>query len=243
MKALSLPSHAHHSAVLLTAVLFIGCTVGHTSSLMKDLEKANADRLASKYGHADSLQNAISNAELDPSGTARNILLNDLILLIDVNYNQWEKLLYDKKAGFDLGTDAVVLGLGGATALTGTTGVANVLGQITTGITGLKTAVDSDLLQKNAIPALVAKMRAARATQLTKMQAAMIKVKDDEPLGPTPLKKYSVQQGLIDLNTYYAAGTFVSALQDITAKASEEKKTAEDKSAKFKPTPAPSPGH
>ena len=220
---------------LLSAVLLTSCTVGHTSSLMKDLEKANADRLASKYGHADSLQNAISNAELDPSGTARNILLNDLILLIDVNYNQWEKLLYDKKAGFDLGTDAVVLGLGGATALTGTTGVANVLGQITTGITGLKTAVDSDLLQKNAIPALVAKMRAARATQLTKMQAAMIKVKDDEPLGPTPLLKYSVQQGLIDLNTYYAAGTFVSALQDITAKAAEEKKTADEKIDKTKP--------
>ena len=229
---------------LLSAVLLTSCTVGHTSSLMKDLEKANADRLASKYGHADSLQNAISNAELDrdangnflnPSGTARNILLNDLILLIDVNYNQWEKLLYDKKAGFDLGTDAVVLGLGGATALTGTTAIANVLGQITTGITGLKTAVDSDLLQKNAVPALVAKMRASRATQLTKIQVAMIEVSDHEPMGPTRLSKYSVEQGLIDLNAYYAAGTFVTALQDITAKAAEEKKAADAKIEQTKP--------
>jgi hypothetical protein len=228
---------------LLSAVLLTSCMVGHTPSLMKNLEKANADRLAGKYGNSSSLSMAINYAEHDqdpngnvltPSGTARNILLNDVILLIDVNYNQWEKLLYDKKAGFDLGTDAVVLGLGGATALTGTTEVANILGQITTGITGFKTSVDSDVLQKNAVPALVAKMRAARASQLLKMQAAMINTKDDK-LGPTPLSKYSVEQGLIDLNAYYNAGTFVSALQDITAKAAEEKEKADTKINKLKP--------
>jgi hypothetical protein len=235
MKALSLTFHAHRSAVLLIAVLFIGCTVGPTSSLMKDLDQANAARLARKYGDAGSLSFAIEAAGNDPIGYRRNILLNDLILLVDLNYDHWEKLLYNKKAGFDLGTDAVVLGLGGATALTGTTEVANILGQITTGITGFKTSVDSDLLQKNAVPALVAKMRAARATQLLKMQVAMINTKDDKPVGPTPLSKYSVEQGLIDLNAYYNAGTFVSALQDITAKAAEEKKAADDKIDQTKP--------
>jgi hypothetical protein len=150
MKALSLICHARRFAVLLIVVLFIGCTVGLTSSLMKDLDKANADRLRGKYGNAGSLSAAIRDAENDLSGENRNILLNDLILLVDLNYNQWEKLLYDKKAGFDLSSDAVLLGLGGATALTGTTEVANILGQITTGITGFKTSVDSDLLQKNA---------------------------------------------------------------------------------------------
>jgi hypothetical protein len=243
MKAFSLTFHDHRFAMLLIALLFIGCTVGHTSSLMKNLDKANAARLARKYGDTGSLQNAIDKAELDrdvngnpfiPSGTARNILLNDLILLVDLNYNHWEKLLYDKKASFDLSSDAVLLGLGGATALTGTTEVANILGQITTGITGFKTSVDSDLLQKNAVPALVAKMRAARASQLLKMQAAMINTKDDK-LGPTPLSKYSVEQGLIDLNAYYNAGTFVSALQDITAKAAEEKEKADTKINKLKP--------
>jgi hypothetical protein len=235
MKALSLTFHGHRSAVPLVAALFVGCTVGKTSSLMKDLDNANATRLAAKYGNSNSLSVAIEAARQDRSGEQRNILLNDLILLVDLNYNHWEKLLYDKKAGFDLGTDAVVLGLGGATALTGTTEVANILGQITTGITGFKTSVDSDLLQKNAVPALVAKMRAARATQLLKMQAAMIDTNGGTPNGPTRLSKYSVEQGLIDLNAYYNAGTFVSALQDITAKAGEEKKTAEDKIDKTKP--------
>ena len=235
MKALFLAFHDHRSAVLLIAMLFIGCTVGSTSSLMKDLDNANATRLASKYGNSSSLSFAITAAGQDATGEQRNILLNDLILLVDLNYNHWEKLLYDKKAGFDLTSDAVLLGLGGATALTGTTEVANILGQITTGITGFKTSVDSDLLQKNAVPALVAKMRAARATQLLKMQAAMIETDSGKPLGPTPLSKYSVEQGLIDLNAYYNAGTFVSALQDITAKAAEEKKAADEKIDETKP--------
>jgi hypothetical protein len=202
---------------------------------MKDLDNANATRLATKYGDSTRLNTAIVVAGDDESGKQRNILLNDLILLVDLNYNHWEKLLYNKKAGFDLGTDAAVLALGGATALTGTTEVANILGQITTGITGFKTSVDSDLLQKNAVPALVAKMRAARATQLLKMQAAMIDTNSGKPVGPTPLSKYSVEQGLIDLNAYYNAGTFVSALQDITAKAAEEKKAADDKIDQTKP--------
>src|SRR5207249_3949647 len=183
------------ASAALTAVLFVGCTVGHTSSLMKDLDNANAGRLRDKYGGSTNLKQAIDSAN---TGEKRNILLNDLILLVDLNYNHWEKLLYNKKAGFDLTSDAVLLGLGGATALTGTTEVANILGQITTGITGFKTSVDSDLLQKNAVPALVAKMRAARATQLLKMQAAMINTNNGKPTGPTRLSKYSVEQGLID---------------------------------------------
>lgn len=134
MKALSLTSHTQHFAVLLIAVLFIGCTVGKTSSLTKDLDNANATRLAAKYGDATRLSTAIAVAEDDSSGNQRNIVLNDLILPVDLNYNHWEKLLYDKKAGFDLSSDAVLLGLGAATALTGTTEVANILGQITTGI-------------------------------------------------------------------------------------------------------------
>jgi hypothetical protein len=219
---------------LLITVLFSSCTVGPTATLMTRLDDANATRL-SKYGNADDLKQAVDRATHDKTGAERNILLNDLILLVDLNYYHWEKLLYNKKAGFDLGTDAAVLGLGGATALTGTTGVANVLGQITTGITGFKTSVDSDLLQKNGIPALVSKMRAARQTQLAKMQAAMVKVVDKIPQGPTRTDEYSVQQGLIDLHLYYVAGTFVSALQDITEKAAEEKKTADENIKKTKP--------
>ena len=147
-----------------------------------------------------------------------------------------------KKASFDLGTDAILLGIGGATALSGTTGLANILGQITTGITGFKASVDSDLLLKNSIPAVVAKMRAGRATQLAKMQQAMTTTtKDGKPIGPSPTSQYSIQQGLIDLNSYYTAGTFVGALQDITAKAADEKQTADERIEELKPSASPTP--
>jgi hypothetical protein len=48
MKALSLAFRAHRSAVLFIAVPFFGCTVERTSSLMKDIDNANAIRLARK---------------------------------------------------------------------------------------------------------------------------------------------------------------------------------------------------
>lgn len=211
-----------------------GCA-SQQGDTLKLVNGANATRLRIDYGSEIQLTAAIRAAQFDP--VRRNILLNDLILVIDLNYYEWEKRLYHKKAGFDLGTDAVLLGLGGATALSGTTELANILGQITTGITGLKSSVDSDLLQKNTIPAMVSKMRAARATQLAKMQAAMTKTTSDgNPIGPSDTSKYSIQQGLIDLDSYYVAGTFVGALQDITAKAAVEKQAADQTIQDLKPS-------
>jgi hypothetical protein len=226
-------THAGRMLAFLGLLILVGCASQHSDTL-KLVGRANADRLLDKYGTEGALKNAIARAEV--SNTERNVLLNDLILLVDLNYYDWEKHLYDKKAGFDLGTDAALLGLGGATALAGTTELANILGQISTGITGIKSSVDSDLLQKNTIPAMVAKMRAARATQLAKMQAAMTETdRNDKPIGPSATTVYSIQQGLIDLNIYRVAGTFVGALQDITEKASEEKKTADAKIEELKP--------
>ena len=214
-------------------LLTLGGCASPQGDTLKLVGRANAARLQASYGTQADLEAAIEKAQV--SGKARNILLNDLILIVDLNYYEWEKRLYDKKAGFDLGTDATLLGLGGATALAGATGTANILGQITTGITGFKSSVDTDVLQKNSIPALVSKMRAARQTQLAKMQAAMTRTEDGNPVGPSDISKYSIQQGLIDLNIYHAAGTFVGALQDITAKAAEEKQKADTKINKLKP--------
>jgi hypothetical protein len=215
-------------------LLGLGGCVTREADTLKMVDQANAARLRASYGSQDQLEKAIAESEV--SAAARNKLLNDLILIVDLNYYEWEQRLFNKKAFFDLGTDSVLLGLGGATALAGATNTANLLGQITTGITGFKTSVDSDILQKNSIPSLIAKMRAGRQTQLAKMQAAMTKMDaSKQPAGPSPLDQYSIQQGLLDLKVYHAAGTFVGALQDITAKAAEEKKKADDKIEQTKP--------
>jgi hypothetical protein len=208
-------------------LLALGNCASPQGNTLKLIDSANAGRLQASYGTADALQKRIDAAQDDP--VKRNVLLNDLILIVDLNYYEWEKRLFSKKAAFDLGTNAALLGLGGATALASATGTANILGQISTGITGFKASVDTDILQKNSIPSLVSKMRAARQTQLAKMQAAMIQMQNKVPTGPSPVDLYSVEQGLLDLNVYYAAGTFVGALQDITAKAAEEKKAADEK--------------
>jgi hypothetical protein len=51
------------------------------------------------------------------------------------------------------------------------------------------------------------------------------------------LSNYSVDQGLVDLATYYQAGTFVSALQAIIDTAGKEKSESDKKVSDLKGIP------
>src|SRR4029077_8059820 len=151
--------------LLFSILLFSSCRT-EEGGLMKDLDKAELGALRSKYVEdTDSATKPKLQREIEAANSpaARNDLLNDLIRAIDLNYYHWEKLLYDKKSFSDFGVDTAVLGLGSA----GTYGVAastvKVLSAISASLTGTRAALDSNVLQKQAIPAIVAKMRALRA--------------------------------------------------------------------------------
>jgi hypothetical protein len=79
-------------------------------------------------------------------------------------------------------------------------------------------------------------MRANRATQLLKLRASMAVLDGSgNSIGPTPLSRYSVRQGLIDIAAYYNSGTFVSAVQGIIDKAAVEKTTSDNLSNSISP--------
>jgi hypothetical protein len=239
------------TAVLVAPILFSSCRT-EEGGLMKDLSKAEVGHLRSKYvedtnpATTSKLQNEIDNAT---TAQARNNLLNDLTRAIDLNYYHWEKLLYDKKSFSDFGVDTAVLGLGSA----GTYGVAastvKVLSAISASLTGTRAAFDSNVLQKQAIPAIMAKMRALRAERMKYLRNGMMKriCEDGDACKkwhyiPRDLDQYSVGQGLNDIVAYYNAGTFVGAIAGIQADAGEqEKKNQKETAAATNPTPAPSP--
>ena len=225
---------AASTATGLLVLAFTGCATQDQSPLYV-LNDANNTRLKSIYGTAQKLEERIAAAAGD--STLRNSVLNDLILMVDLDYYARERRMYRAKSGFDLGSDATLLGLSGATALVNSTSVANILGQISTGIVGLKSKIDIDILQQNTVPALTGKMRAGRSAQLARMQAAMTKEIGNGKIGrePSSIDDYSIERGLIDVNEYYAAGTVIGALQDITQKSSEEQAEAESKMDKLKP--------
>ena len=236
---------------LLTPALFSSCRT-EEGGLMKDLNKAELGALRSKYiEDANPAIKTKLQQEIEAATTpqARNDLLNDLIRAIDLNYYHWEKLLYDKKSFSDFGVDTVVLGLGSA----GTYGVADstvkVLSAISGSLTGTRAAFDSNVLQKQAIPAIIAKMRALRAERMKYLRGSMMKkICDDGDACkkwhyvPNDLDRYSVSQGLNDIVAYYNAGTFVGAIAGIQADAGKQQKEAEASTPSASaPTPTPSP--
>lgn len=213
--------------------LLSGCSTPE-DQVMKAVEKANLARLQTTYG--TNLQARIDDANNDQSGATRNNLLNDLILLVDLNYYHWEKLVYDKKAYSDFGSAVTATTLSSISSIYKVEEVKTVLSAISSGITSTNVSFSSKVLQDQSLTAVLAKMRANRATQLLKLQASMIAVDTKgNPTGPTSLSKYSVQQGLIDIAAYYNAGTFVAALQDIIEKAATEKSTADVQANTLKP--------
>lgn len=232
-------------ALLLGVAALPSCRT-EEGGLMKALDKAEVKSLKDTYADPGQLANAITDAKQSPQ--QRNDLLNDLIRAIDLNYYHWEKLLYDKKSFSDFGIDTIVLGLGSA----GTYGVAastsQVLSAISGSLTGTRAAFDSNVLQKQAIPAIIAKMRALRAERLKYLRYGMTMCKDDDckkhHYVPRPLNEYSVTEGLNDIVAYYNAGTFVGAIAGIQADAGKQQKDAEANTPSASapsPTPTPKP--
>ena len=221
-------------------VLFPSCRT-EEGGLMKALDKAEVKSLKDTYGNPDQLAARINEIKASKDPEARNDLLYDLIRAIDLNYYHWEKLLYDKKSFSDFGIDTIVLGLGSA----GTYGVASstsqVLSAISGSLTGTRAAFDSNVLQKNAIPAIIAKMRALRAERFKYLLGGMMK-KVNGVYQPRPWSEYSLSFGLNDLVGYYNAGTFVGAIAGIQADAGAQQKNAEASTPSASaPTPAPKP--
>jgi hypothetical protein len=117
------------------------------------------------------------------------------------------------KAWADFSGSVVSAGLGIAGG-----GTAQIMSALVTAVESTKTAVNKDLLQGQTITAIIAKMRALRATKLVLIRQAM-----QSGLGP-----YPPSQALIDLMEYHNDGTLVGALQSITEQAAAEKEKARD---------------
>jgi hypothetical protein len=150
----------------------------------------------------------------------RNQILTELILLIDQNYYKFEDHSYGSQATLSTAGDAVSLGLTAATAVIGTPEIKSILGAVATGATGMKTSIEKNFFDQQSRSAIVAKMRALRATQLALLQ--------DEHHMKGGLTIYGLETGLSDVNAYYNAGTVVGALQNIAETAGQEQKKAAD---------------
>jgi hypothetical protein len=207
--------------ILISALIVTGCaTVTGYPTRSVDV-KSELDAL-SYYTNAEVIK--IYNSP-DDSGRGgktkkdfRNEVVNGRLAAIDIQYNCYQKRLYEEGIGTSILADWVVLGLGGATAVTGSAAVKAALGAAITGVTGAKVSLDKNAYFDKTLPALIAKMQAARKEVLVRIRMGLSQGDGDYPL----------TQALVDLEDYYNAGTIPGAIAGITASAAADAQQADN---------------
>jgi hypothetical protein len=148
----------------------------------------------------------------------RNDVVNGRLAAIDIQYNQYQRSLYEEGIGTNILADWVVLGLGGATTVVGGAATKAAFGAAITGVTGAKVSIDKNAYFDKTLPALVAKMQAARKEVLVRVRTGLSK----------DVTAYPLTQALVDVEDYYNAGTLPGAIAGVTASADADGKKADE---------------
>lgn len=195
---------------LVFGVLMSGCTqIIKGSPKLPTYQEAYVDSLVEKYTKADKITAVKTKEE-------RNVVIEDLIYLIDVNYQQFESELFFGRATFDTFTDLAILGLGAAGGLIEPAGTKAILAVVSGGIGGARASIDKNFFREQSANALISTMRASRKKKLNFIRDAQtLKISD-----------YPMSRALGDIIDYYNAGTIVGALGSIISEAGQKEQKA-----------------
>ena len=176
--------------------------------------------LRSKYSQADF--DAVLRACVDDPcrKQARNLILEELMLIVDHGYHRYEGNLIAGRAKwkFGLGTTTQALSLA-ATASTVETSK-TIFSGISTLVGSTDTELDKNFYLEQTSYALAYQMQAQRLTVSTQM---LLNMHDNTKA----YADYSLERGLVDIEAYYRAGTVAAAVQNVYLGASEKISKAE----------------
>ena len=216
--------------MLIAAIMVLGCASirAHPIVTQKKINRmaekytrwAEAKKLKDKYS-LDKLSEYYDNKEETVKKEFRNNFINARIYLYDLIFEDLQHDVAREQVLFEIGTDWSQLALSGATAVVPIKETKTVLSAIATGIGGAKGSVDKNLFYKKTMEVLLVKMKANRAEILTDIQRKM-KELDTEV--------YPITAAMLDLESYYRAGTLPQALISIIETSGETIKESKKKS-------------
>lgn len=94
----------------------------------------------------------------------RDVCVKELIDIIDIQYAEYKRNLVKVVNSGDLAADILILGLGSATTLVPGKTTKSILGAISAGIGGSRTAINADVLYNSSILIIINQMDTDRAT-------------------------------------------------------------------------------
>lgn len=128
---------------------------------------------------------------------------------MDLLYHQFERDLSKEIRSGNFLHSSTSIALTGVASLLNAPSTVAILTAIDTGLKGSKQSFDKEVLINQTLPVLLTKMDADRATVRTRILSGLALLVDSYPL----------EQGLTDLRDYERAGTFSSALSNLTGEA------------------------
>lgn len=157
-------------------------------------------------------------ADLQAAGSEveRNLLQNKAIAVIDLQFHQFVRDLMADRSDASAAAAGTTLGASTAGAFVDSVKAKTNYALFAAGVVGAFGIVDKSYFYEKTVPALVAAMGAARAQVLVRMRGSQ-----RDPLGA-----YDGTAALADLEDYFSAGTVLSAIAEITARADSDRKAS-----------------
>ena len=144
----------------------------------------------------------------------RNKIISAGMLVIDINFSKFEENLFREKREISFLATLATLGLNAAGTMTGT----SILSAISGGIIGAKSAYDSEILLEKSVLAIHTQMRAQRDEIATRLRGGL----------QAEIEDYHLAEAIIDLESYYSAGTLLSAFVSMTESAGVKAEKAKE---------------
>ena len=193
-------------AMLLVSALALG---GCTAALQGYPETKPDDISVAESNYYLSAQSVLD-YKGTPSQKLRDNIIDARMLVIDRNFREFEKSLYQEGLKLGLGVDWLVLALSGATATIGGETFKAALGAISAGVVGAKSSFDKRAFMEKSLTGILAQMKAQRAVVELSIRTQQLSGIDD----------YRLHQALTDVAKYYDAGALPTALNGIIQEAS-----------------------
>lgn len=152
------------------------------------------------------------------SAASRNALQNKAVAVVDLQFHEFVRSLAADRADGATTVAGTTLGASTAGAFVDSVKAKTNYALFAAGFVGAFGIVDKNYFYEKTVPALVAGMGSARATVLVRIRIGQLE----------PITSYDGVAALQDLEEYYAAGTLLAAISDITARADSDKKDALD---------------
>lgn len=164
-------------------------------------------QLEAQYGSATSIQAYY--AAGPETVERRNAFITGRITLINLKYLKYIQQLPVTTSSLNSAVDIAKLGVDLATVQVGGTTAKSILGAVSAGLSGTRLSIENNFFDQKTAQTLVIAMNAQRKASLISIIAG---TKSD-------ITTYPLAQAIVDLNSYYYAGTLNGALEAVQADA------------------------